>query len=243
MDVVLPAKVKTGNKFTITVKQLTNQSARVPNSRGAGGTTLSTAYVPPDRDTRPIAWRKVAGTFKLAILVKSEKDTLLTVERNLSLLRWIFETIPKESRWYPIFERYLGALALQVFGMGGDPAKIAASGTGVGPGGKPGGVAGHGGGARPEPGGGHRPGPEYCRDDDGFVGKIDGLVFDHFGDFEGFILETESDERLHFYSREPSLQDVVERAWAARLRVTVIPEDDDGRNPRRIVLHPIPLPF
>jgi hypothetical protein len=74
--------------------------------------------------------------------------------------------------------------------------------------------------------------------DGGFIGKVEGLVFDHFGDFEGFILETESGDRLHFYSREANLRTVIERAWAERLRITVVGENADERRPRRIVLHP-----
>jgi hypothetical protein len=141
--------------------------------------------------------------------------------------------------YYPIFERYLGALARQVSGLGGNPAGIPASGTGV----WPGGASGHGAGAV------HRPvhasglGSGRRHDAPEFVGKIEGLIFDHFGDFEGFIPETEVDERLHFYSREKNLKAVAERAWAARLRVTVVPDDENERHPRRIVLHFTPGPL
>jgi hypothetical protein len=70
------------------------------------------------------------------------------------------------------------------------------------------------------------------------VGKIDGLIYDHFGDFVGFILETESGRRFEFFSREGHVFDVAKQAWCDRLRVTVTPEADDADRPRRLVLHP-----
>jgi hypothetical protein len=50
-------------------------------------------------------------------------------------------------------------------------------------------------------------------------------------------------ERLHFYSRERHLKDIVERAWSERLRVAVLVRDEDEYIPRRIVLFPSPYPF
>jgi len=224
IDIVLPEHIRTGDRITLTFNQLTNQSARIPTGRGREKEP-ETAEPTPRRPTRTIAWRRVTGTFKLALKVKPVAEALPEIERNLSLLRWIFEMMPRDSRWYPIFERYLGAVAGQVAGLGGDPDKIPPTGTGQWPGG-PGSAEG----------GANKPGRE--RGDHGILGKIEGLIFDHFGDFEGFILETEWDDRLHFYSREKNLQAVVERAWAARLRVTVIPEPADEHHPRRIILHP-----
>ena len=74
-------------------------------------------------------------------------------------------------------------------------------------------------------------------------GKIAGLVFDHFGDFEGFILETDDAERIHFFSREKHVREVAERAWADRLRVTVMSEEKNNNCPKQIILHPTPSPF
>jgi hypothetical protein len=235
LDVTLPKTVRAGESFTISVHQLTNQSARIPIDRNP--VVDSAMFIPPTY--KSITWRKAIGAFKLGIAVKSEKQTLPIVERNLSLLRWIFQSIPADSRWRPIFERYLGALAQEVSGLGGDPGKIPASGTGV----WSGGPHSHGGGSSGHPGDGGGPAPTRHRDRQGFVGKVDGLIFDHFGDFEGFVLETETGERLHFYSRAENLRKVVERAWASRLRVTVFAEDASEDRPRRIVLHPAPDPL
>jgi hypothetical protein len=65
-------------------------------------------------------------------------------------------------------------------------------------------------------------------------------MFDHFGDFDGFLLDTgERDDR--FFSREPSVRELAEIAWREHLRVTVVAED--GERAARIgsiVLHEPP---
>ena len=66
------------------------------------------------------------------------------------------------------------------------------------------------------------------------TGKVTGLMFDHFGDFDGFLLDTgERDDR--FFSREPSVRELAEVAWREHLRVTVVAEDGDRA--ARIRLH------
>jgi hypothetical protein len=132
------------------------------------------------------------------------------------------ESIPHDSRWYPIFVRYLAALDEIIIVLGGDPTKVYPSSTGIWQGASRSGT---------------KPMPR------GVVGKIEGLIFDHFGDFEGFILETEEDERIHFFSREDHVRQVAEGAWQTRLRVTVIPEENDDHRLRRIVLHRAPHPL
>jgi hypothetical protein len=62
----------------------------------------------------------------------------------------------------------------------------------------------------PEPERPGKPKPEARRP---FTGKVAGLIFDHLGDFEGFLLETE--EKTHeFVSREREIQELAERAGA-----------------------------
>jgi hypothetical protein len=39
--------------------------------------------------------------------VETEEELLLTEERQLSVLRWIAESIPYNNRWYLVFIRYL----------------------------------------------------------------------------------------------------------------------------------------
>lgn len=74
------------------------------------------------------------------------------------------------------------------------------------------------------------------------TGKIGGLMFDHFGDFEGFILETDEGERRYF-NREADIRTLAERAWFERLRITVIAECESPGRPRKIIVRKPPAPF
>jgi len=234
IDVELPNTIKTGEKLTVIVKQLTAARAEIVTGRNR-----SPFYVAPVGRERisQITWRKVLGVFQLALKVTGKTERLRITERNLALLRWIFAAIPSTDRWYPVFSRYLGVLAQQITALGGNANAILPSAYGT----FPGDHIGAGDGSRGKE---HHRRPRLSPWDDALsiVGKIEGLIYDHFGNFEGFILETDDGQRFHFFSRERCLEEVVERAWAARLRVTVIAEDEDEQHPRRIVLHPTPDP-
>lgn len=245
IDVALPGTVHIGDKLTVAVSQITNAQATAPRRSDATSVppALSSAaagHHRPPRDhhrrgglragpgdtgghTTVVKWRKVAGTFQLGLKVASNSDTLPIVEQEFSLLLWIFAAMPLTSRWYPIFTRYITALAGQISGLGGDPGAIPPSATGTWPGG-PG-----------DHGTGHGPPGDKAHH---LIGKIEGLIYDHFGDFEGFVLETDDGRTFRFFSREEHMQDVIRRAWAERLRLTITPEDDDQRRPHRVVLHP-----
>lgn len=79
--------------------------------------------------------------------------------------------------------------------------------------------------------------PRWC-----FTGKIAGLIFDRFGDFEGFVLDTEDGERK-FFSREKEMEELAERAWRERLRITVWAERDEPHRPLSIIVREPPAPF
>jgi len=197
LTIALPPTAGRRGRYTVTVTQLTN--AQGPSRRAKGGL---------------LTWRKIVGTFQLAIKIESEAKSLPKIEQNLALLRWIFTTLPPASRWYPVMQRYIGAVAGQVTSLGGDPNTIPPSATGTWPGG---------------------PGPHPK--DHGHIGKISELLYDHFADFEGFTLETESGESFTFLSRESHMEQLVRQAWAERLRVTVVPDRHHKERPRQIVLH------
>ena len=211
IDVELPTQTQVGAKLTVAVSQVTNASAQFAAGPGTGDAGRADT-----RRMRTIAWRKATGVFQLALKVKSERQTRPLIAQKLSVLRWIFGTIPQNSRWRPVFERYLAALDNQLIALGGKPGEIVPSSTGLWP-----------------------TGGEFGELGTGIVGKIAGLIFDHFGDFEGFILETADAERFHFFSKEQGVERVAQRAMTERLGVTVIPERPNDRLPRRIILHPV----
>jgi hypothetical protein len=164
----------------------------------------------------------VLGAFQLTIPVHPKELLLVREERELSVLRWIAEAIPHHNRWHLVFQRYLQQIAGRVIAFGGDPTQILPSPTGEG--------------LKPRP---SLP-PDELRV--AYTGKVAGLLFDHFGDFEGFLLETEEREHM-FHSREKELALLAERAWRERLRITVWAERDQPHRPRSIIIRQPPVPF
>jgi hypothetical protein len=69
-----------------------------------------------------------------------------------------------------------------------------------------------------------------------FDGKVASLIYDRFGDFAGFVLDTEDGER-RFESIEAPMERVVLRAFAHRIRITIVVERDDVERPETIYLH------
>jgi|SRR5215469_4965401 len=150
---------------------------------------------------------------------------LLSEERTLAVLRWVAEEIPTRSRWYPVFLRYVDIIAGRVRSFGGDPSQIQPSPTGtVG---------------RPRPGPGGRPDEDEHME---HTGKINGLVYDRFGDFEGFMLRTERGSH-RFHSREEDIELLVRKAWRERLRLRVWSEEGEPRHVSSIVMLQPPVAF
>jgi hypothetical protein len=78
----------------------------------------------------PSRARKMLGAFQISIPVSADADILPGAIRRLSILRYIQQTVPTASRWYPIFARWLNGLAAKVAGLGGDPIQVLPSPTG-----------------------------------------------------------------------------------------------------------------
>ncbi|MGL5816777.1 MAG: galactose oxidase-like domain-containing protein [Phycicoccus sp.] len=68
--------------------------------------------------------RRIIGSVELEIPVSKAALLLDREVRTLSLMRHIGSTIPTTSRWYPIFQRYLGFLGERVDGLGGDAVSV-----------------------------------------------------------------------------------------------------------------------
>jgi hypothetical protein len=163
------------------------------------------------------------GAFQLTIPVGAKDLLLPREERDLSVLRWIGEAIPHNSRWDRVFGRYVEEIAGRVTAFGGDPNNILPSPTGDG--------------RRKHP----CPEPDHERQTS-HTGKISGLIFDRFGDFEGFLLDTEERERK-FFSREKNMEELAGRVWRERLRVTVLADRDEPERPVTIIIRRPPAPL
>jgi hypothetical protein len=89
----------------------------------------------------------------------------------------------------------------------------------------------------PSPTGGREPTREPG-EDEGLrpAGKISELIYDCFGDFEAFVLETCSDRHV-FRSCETAMEEVALRACEERMKVSVVADPNDRHRPLRITLH------
>jgi hypothetical protein len=203
----LPPGIRAGETYTAVVRQITSVlGSSLP-------VTANTVGARVDAANRPVSqWRRTTGTFRLTIPVSTKALLLEPEEQYLSIMKWVSQAIPGTSRWFPIMQRYLGQIAGRVIDMGGNPAQIPATGTGIWK-------------KLPQP-----------RPERRLVGKIERLIYDRFGDFEAFTLETMSGEIRRFESREPHVAELARRAWQERWRVLVEVERHHEHRPISISL-------
>ncbi len=231
----LPPGMKSGHRCTVTVRQIRSANA-VPLD---GAVAFAVA--------RGVS-RKVIGVFQFDVRIQSAHEVLTSDERSLGFFRWVFSTLDTSNRWYPVMQRLVGDIAQRVDGLGGNSSLIHPSPLGLLPERRPSG--------RPPPkNGGHHQRPHdrpdwWWPDDDcspssehsGSDGKVIQLLYDRFGDFEGFCLETVSGRHRVFFSRERDLAEVAKWVWQARIRVTVYSLESEPRQAERIVVHEPPVP-
>ena len=236
LTVTLPAGIRRGDSYRITVRQLTDKviassppppppQAQVVAAKGTRGrgraATAAAAATPAATSTSAQLSRAVVGAFQFGINIKTKDAILLDEERLLALLLYLQQEMPTGKRWYPVLLRYIDYVKGRVAGFGGDPGTILPSPIGWVPG-LPFG---------PEP---HYPRPEPQPEGREYHGKIDGLIFDHFGDFEGFVLETYAGIHVDFFSHEHRVEELAHKAQAERLPVRVTTEH--GRHIRRLII-------
>jgi hypothetical protein len=176
-----------------------------------------------------IRWRRVVGSYQLTIPVRTKEVIVGAESRLLSVLRWILEAVPAGDRWYPVFSRYVSLIGDRVGGLGGNPDGIKPSPDGSG--GERGGHHGH----PPGHGHGHAHAHRY-------EGKISGLIYDCFGDFAGFLLDTCGKER-EFCTHEHQIEALARTAWRERIAITVVAHASHPHRPVTIILQRAPQPF
>ena len=199
LTIDLPNTIVTGQEFDIRVRRVGRRGVERPElSRQAavsspeGGEAVTRAA----SSHRLAAWRYVIGTFQVKIPVSTAAVMLRPEEDALAIMKWRLGQLAPSSRWYPVLHRYVSYLSDRVASLGGDPDAI------------PGSLSG----APVRFPGRHDDLLEYC-------GKVSELLFDCFGDFEGFVLADCGSVR-RFASRE---RQICEIAWrACRDRVTLV---------------------
>ena len=225
LTVEVPPTISHGSTGKVITRQLRNTAARLPApppplvpAPAAAHAQAATAAAIDGGDV--IHWRRVIGAFQLSIPRSTKHAILGDEERLLSVLRYIYLSIPTTERWHPVWKRYLDQIAGRVRALGGDPGQITPSSSGEG--------------------WKHLPSPgeqRICR-----TGKITGLVFDRYGDFEGFMLDTEDGE-YRYLARDRDVAELAERAWQERLRITVCAEHHTPDRPETIIVRQPPMTF
>jgi hypothetical protein len=214
----LPQGLTSGETFTITVRRISTQPATAtpppppPQTQAPEATTTT--------DGEPMRnWRYVVGTFAVRIPVTTE-TVMLPIEENIfSIIKWRLSQMAPSNRWIPVLQRYLGLIEGRIRGLGGNPATIA-----------------------PSPWGAYGPPQEIGKHPrlHEATGKVNGIVYNRFGDFEGFSLLTEDGHERVFRSRESEMEALVRFAWQDRVVIAVLSEGDAAHCPVSIILRRAP---
>lgn len=211
----LPNTLHVGQEFNIKVRRISSRQYR---TKPVERTFLDAAAISKKR-TVMRNWRYVTGTFQIKIPVGSEQTLLLPEENTLAILKWRLQHMSPAYRWYPVLQRYISYVTGRVKGFGGKPGAI-----------------------EPGLGGIIVRGKEHGEERIGYTGKVSAIVYDRFGDFEGFFLDTEDGERT-FRSTEHEIEALAQRAWAERILITVFAERHEPHRPMSIVFRRAPRPF
>jgi len=132
------------------------------------------------------------------IPVKTPGAMLPAEENTLAILKWRLQQLAPSNRWRPVLQRYIGYISARVAGLGGDPNLIPPSLNGA---------------------------PitilkPICETAE-FVGKVVKIIYDCFGDFQGFVLD-DCCEQYEFVTRERGLSEIIISAFRHRFRLVVI---------------------
>jgi len=157
--------------------------------------------------SRPLTPRSLSrfnGGFRLTVPIGNETRMLPGEIRRLAVLRYVAQGKPAGSRWQRIFARWVASQAGKVRALGGNPDQVPPSLT--------------------DPQGMAEPGIETGE----VTGKVRCLLYDCFGDFEGFDLEN-CTECHHFTTGERGIEEIIRRACQDRSWVKVLFDEDSRR--------------
>ncbi|OUL74057.1 S53 family peptidase [Paraburkholderia hospita] len=214
----LPQGVIAGETYTITVRRISTHPAtatpRPPQIESADSPAAT-------RDKAMRAWRYVVGTFAVRVPVTLSHAMLPLEENTLAIMKWRRSQMKPSNRWIPVLNRFIEQIEGRVKGLGGNPGAIEAS---------PWGTYG------PPKDIGHSHG-SHCE----VTGKVDGVVYDRFGDFEGFCILTEEGHEHTYRTREAEIEALARYAWLERVVIKVVTESQCPNIPVRIILLRAPL--
>ncbi len=233
LSIQLPPGIHRGDEYEISIRQFENVSAVVPTPPPPPPVPQISVALPAATPSptavavSDLNWRQLLGAFQYTITISTKDQLLYPEERLLAWLKWRLSVTPHFNRWYPVLGRYLQQTTGRVNGYGGNAGSINPSQNGIIPGHGPVKPPQHG----PEPGHDHE--RDHAR---GFTGKVIGITYDRFGDFEGFTLLTEHGTEHWFRGHEERIEDLVMMAWRERIVITVYVHHHAHDWPSSIVL-------
>jgi hypothetical protein len=227
----LPPGVVSGQVFTIVVRRISTRGAGERQPPPPPPPQEQIAARAEERVSRRAKstrnWRYVVGSFAVRIPVTTAKVMLPLEENTLAIMKWRLGQMEANNRWVPVLKRYIGYISARIDGLGGNSSSIQPSPWGVSlppattPISRPP--------ATSSDQGGHGHAGEH-------TGKVNGVIYDRFGDFEGFLLLTETGHEVRFHSREAEIEALVRFAWQARVVITVLTAAHSPHRPQSIVL-------
>ncbi len=223
LTVDLPTTVVTGQEFNVVVRRIaTRQTPQIIlrtqslasnlkelKKGGKAAAVKRAAEVPPPRKLK--TWRYVVGTFQVKIPVSDGKNWLFEEENTLAIMKWRLQQMAPANRWRPVLERYVSYIAGRVDGLGGNSGAIQPSPNGV------------------------PPGQIVKTAEQEYTGKVCQVLFDCFGEFEGFVL-TDCEGSHTFKTRERGIEEIVLRVCKERLRLSVYVERGQEHRIRKLVI-------
>jgi L-lysine epsilon oxidase-like protein len=230
----LPSTVKQGQRFRVVIHQVIDapptrprpiltEASRNPVRRSAKATTAAGGATDGNQtavDRKPRPARHIVGSFQFSVLVQNRAEILPIVDRTLTNLRRVTSTIPVENRWYAVMHRYLQQVTAKFDALGGKHDHD------------------HDRDRERDRDREHEHEREHDHDHDYdprvFEGKIAGVRFDTFGDFDGFLLRTP--HGVHeFFTRERDMETTVKEAWRHQIAVRVIAKEHTPHEPAAII--------
>jgi hypothetical protein len=206
----LPLTVRVRQEFNIIVKRLRSFTPIILEDSPRTRTSR------PKATSETIGWRYVVGAFQIRVPVSTGARLLLREGSLLALFKWKIERIPPSNRWHQVLGRYIEQVSARVSSFGGNPGRIDPSQGGFS------GEEHH-----------HR---HYEPHREEWTGKVMSVIYDRFGDFEGFVLLTEKGHELCFRGREPEIERLARYAWDTRAVITVFVEKHCPERPASILL-------
>jgi hypothetical protein len=206
LTVDLPTTVVTGQEFNLVVR-------RVGRRQPPPIIFLKRNENPEGISTSQFGgWRYVIGTFQVKIPVATAEAMLLPEENILAIMKWRLQQTAPGNRWYPVLKRYIGFIADRVKGLGGDPDAIP-----------------------PSPNGAPVRTPKPCDDVVEYTGRVAEIIFDCYGDLEGFVL-ADCCSVYAFKTREKEIGEILLRACKDHFTISVfVPRSGPSRIQKVVV--------